>query len=198
MTRAQTARIDDEALENLEREFVGRARGRVLEIGAGDGENFGALPHDVQWQGLEPDAHRRDELGRRAREWGHTSPLLAAGAESIPLPDGSVDTVVGTYVLCTVQDVAATLAEARRVLAPGGRIIFVDHVAAPRGTWKRGLQQLATPITTRVDHGCHWNRDPEPFFAAAGFVPIDVRRHEVTARPWPAVPTLFFEGRRPA
>ena len=195
---ATADRIDDEELERLEREFMGRARGRVLEIGAGDGENFGAFPHDIEWFGLEPDGERRAELARRAREWGHRSVPLDAVGEAIPLPDGSVDTVVATYVLCSVKDVAATLAEVHRVLVPGGRVVFVDHVAAPPGTWKRGLQKVATPFSVRFDHGCHWDRDPQPELERVGFTAIDERRREVVARPFPAVPTYFFEGIRPA
>lgn len=191
---ARADRIDDDELERLERDFVARASGRVLEIGAGEGENFGALPVGVIWQGLEPDAERRSELARRAREWGHPSAPLDAVAEAIPLPDASVDAVMGTYVLCTVKDVAATLAEVRRVLVPGGRMIFVDHVAAPAGSWRRGMQHVATPFTRRFCHGCHWDRDPEPAFAAAGFRAVDVRRYDVLSRGWPSVPTLFFDG----
>ena len=103
--------IDDDALDELEREFVSRVRGRVLEIGAGEGENFGAFHPDVEWIGLEPDAKRRAELATRAREWKHSAVPLDARAESIPLPDHSIDAVVGTYVLCSVGDVDATLAE---------------------------------------------------------------------------------------
>jgi ubiquinone/menaquinone biosynthesis C-methylase UbiE len=133
------ALIDDAELDDLEREFVSRVRGRVLEIGAGDGENFGAFDPGVEWIGLEPDEKRRAELATRAREWKHASEPLDARAESIPLPDASVDAVVGTYVLCSVDDPAATLAEVRRVLVPGGRVIFVDHVIAPPGTLKRAV-----------------------------------------------------------
>src|SRR6478609_9603446 len=93
--------IDDDALDDLEREVLGRVRGRVLEIGAGAGENFGAWHPDVSWTGLEPDAKRRTELATRAREWRHEAPPLDAVAEAIPLPDASVDVVVGTYVLCS-------------------------------------------------------------------------------------------------
>ena len=106
-----TPLIDDDELDDLEREFVARVRGRVLEIGAGDGENFGAFDPDVEWQGLEPDATRRAELATRAKEWRHAAVPLDAKAESIPLPDHSVDAVVGTYVLCSASAAAWSLTE---------------------------------------------------------------------------------------
>jgi ubiquinone/menaquinone biosynthesis C-methylase UbiE len=191
------ALIDDAELDDLEREFVSRVRGRVLEIGAGDGENFGAFDPGVEWIGLEPDEKRRAELATRAREWKHASEPLDARAESIPLPDASVDAVVGTYVLCSVDDPAATLAEVRRVLVPGGRVIFVDHVIAPPGTLKRAVQRVATPISTRVCHGCHWDRDTERTLADAGFVGGDIRRLKVRSMPFGPVPMLLFDGRAP-
>lgn len=194
---ASMALITDAELDDLEREFISRVRGRVLEIGAGEGENFGAFDPGVEWVGLEPDAKRRAELSTRAREWRHTSEPLDARAESIPLPDHSVDAVVGTYVLCSVGDPAAALAEVRRVLVPGGRVIFVDHVVAPSGTLKRFVQRVATPISKRVCHGCHWDRDTERALVEAGFVGGDVRRMRVRSMPFGPVPMLLFDGRAP-
>lgn len=191
------ALITDAELDDLEREFVSRVRGRVLEIGAGEGENFGAFDPGIEWVGLEPDAKRRAELATRAREWRHASAPLDARAESIPLPDHSVDAVVGTYVLCSVGDPAATLAEVRRVLVPGGRVVFVDHVVAPPGTLKRAVQRVATPISKRVCHGCHWDRDTERALVDAGFAGGDIRRLRVRSMPFGPVPMLLFDGNAP-
>jgi ubiquinone/menaquinone biosynthesis C-methylase UbiE len=189
--------IGDDELDELEREFISRVRGRVLEIGAGDGENFGAFDPGVEWIGLEPDAKRRAELATRASEWKHASEPLDARAESIPLPDASVDAVVGTYVLCSVDDPAAVLAEVRRVLVPGGRVIFVDHVIAPPRTLKRAVQRVATPISKRVCHGCHWDRDTERALVEAGFVGRDIRRLRVRSMPFGPVPMLLFDATAP-
>lgn len=190
--------IDDDTMDDLERELLGRARGRVLELGAGLGENFGAFAPDVRWQGLEPDAKRRVELALRAREWGHEATVLDAPAEAVPLPAASVDTVVATYVLCTVEDVAAALVEARRVLVPGGRVLLVEHVLAPHSAVLRGLQRAATPFTVRWCGGCHQDRDPLPGLQEAGFTGIDVRHVRVHDRPLPPTPVLLYEGRAPA
>ena len=193
-----TPLIDDDQLDDLEREFVARVRGRVLEVGAGDGENFGAFDPGVEWVGLEPDGKRRAELATRAREWRHEAEPLDALAESIPLPDASVDAVVGTYVLCSVGDPAAALAEIRRVLVPGGRVVFVDHVLAPPRTLKRVVQRVATPFSKRFCHGCHWDRDTEQALASAGFTGVDVRRLRVRSMPFGPVPMLLFDGRAPS
>jgi ubiquinone/menaquinone biosynthesis C-methylase UbiE len=192
-----TPLIDDDQLDDLEREFVARVRGRVLEVGAGEGENFGAFDPGVEWVGLEPDDKRRAELATRAREWRHGAEPLDALAESIPLPDASVDAVVGTYVLCSVGDPAAALAEIRRVLVPGGRVVFVDHVLAPPRTLKRAVQRVATPFSKRFCHGCHWDRDTEQALASAGFTGVDVRRLRVRSMPFGPVPMLLFDGRAP-
>lgn len=194
---AKPALIDDDELDDLEREFVARVRGRVLEIGAGEGENFGALHPDVSWLGLEPDEARRSELTTRAREWGHHTAPLDATAEQIPLPDHSVDAVLGTYVLCSVTDPAVALAEVRRVLVPGGRVVFIDHVVAPPRTPKRLVQRVATPFTARFHHGCHWDRDTAKALADAGFITDEARRLRVRSMPFGPVPTLLFDGHAP-
>ena len=197
MDGARPELITDDALDDLEREAIGRVRGRVLEIGAGEGENFGALHPDVEWVGLEPDAERRGELATRAREWRHPAVPLDAVAEAIPLPDASVDAVVGTYVLCSVTDQGAALAEVRRVLRPGGRVVFVDHVVAPPRTLKRAIQRMVTPCSVRFCHGCHWDRDTGAALAAAGFVGDDVRLVRVPSFPFGPTRVLLFSGHVP-
>lgn len=188
-------RISQDDLAELEREWVGRARGRVLELGAGDGQNFGAFSPDIEWSGIEPDDKRRAELAQRAREWGHTSAPIDAVGERMPVPTASVDALVATYVLCSVTDVAQVLAEARRVLVPGGRVLFIDHVVAPEGTVRRGLQRAMTPLSARFCHGCHWDRDPSRELERAGFAHLEMRRVEVRAVPGLAVPVLLYDGR---
>ncbi|WP_430645191.1 class I SAM-dependent methyltransferase [Agromyces sp. GXS1127] len=189
--------ITDDELDDLEREAIGRVRGRVLEIGAGEGENFGAFDHEVEWLGLEPDAERRVELATRAREWRHPAEPLDAVAERIPLEDASVDAVVGTYVLCSVTDQAAALAEVRRVLRPGGAVVFVDHVAAPPRTLKRGIQRAVTPFSRRFCHGCHWDRDTGAALAEAGFEVDEARLVRVPSFPFGPTRVLVFRGRAP-
>ncbi len=195
---AKPQMIDDDALDDLERELIGRAAGRVLELGAGRGENFGAFAPDVIWHGLEPDAERRVELARRAREWRHEAAPMDAVAEHVPLAAASIDTVVATYVMCTVSDVDAALREARRVLVPGGRVLLVEHVLAPHSATMRALQHIATPFTKRWCGGCHQDRNPLPALRAAGFTDVEVRHRRVHDRPLPPESILLYEGRAPA
>lgn len=142
--------------------------GTVLEIGAGAGANVVFVPSGVRWIGLEPNPYLRDRL-RQAAARLRDAHAVAGTAERIPLADGTVDVVVSTLVLCSVADQDRVLAEVRRVLRPGGRFVFCEHVAAPRGTWSRRGQRLIAPITRRFDAGCDPARETGAAIERAGF-----------------------------
>jgi len=148
--------------------------GTVLEIGAGGGANFGRLPSRTGWIGMEPDRRARTRLARRASAAGRPQRILAARAEEIPLPDASVDAVVATVVLCSVADPPRVVTEVRRVLRPGGRFIFFEHVAAPDGTMSRRLQGMFAPLTRRFDRGCDPTRTTEATIRGAGFATVEI------------------------
>jgi len=113
------------------RALLAQARGRVLELGAGTGLNLAHYPADVATLVVsEPDAAMRARLARRVERAGRHARVVEASAEALPFADATFDTVVSTMVLCTVQDVGAALAEIRRVLAPGGRLLLIEHVRA--------------------------------------------------------------------
>ena len=105
----------------------------ILEIGAGTGANLHHLPADTHLYALEPSLRMHDRLRRRCAAVGVQVTILASGAETIPLPDASVDEVICSLVLCTTPDPGRVLAEVRRVLKPGGRFRFVEHVASRLG-----------------------------------------------------------------
>lgn len=168
------------------RDLIRSLSGTVLEIGAGSGANFADLPDHVEWIGLEPNRRARAQLTRTAA--GRR--VLAAGAEQIPLPEASVDGVLSTVVLCSVADLPATLAELRRVLRPGGRFVFVEHVAAPRGTWTYRLQKLAAPFTRRFDRGCNPARDIAAAIEAAGFTTTELDHYTMPG----LIPIPFIAG----
>lgn len=158
-----------DAYTRLKTQLVGRLSGRVLELGAGRGSNFALLGPDVAWVGIEPAGKRRRQLARE----GHQ--VLAATAEALPLGDGSVDAVLATIVLCSVRDQDTALAEAARVLRPGGRFVFFEHVAAPPGTWFRRWQQASAPVNRVIDHGCDPARETWRALERAPFRELEVR-----------------------
>jgi ubiquinone/menaquinone biosynthesis C-methylase UbiE len=125
------------------RALLASARGRVLELGAGSGLNLAHYPAEIGELVLsEPEPAMRARLERRIARSGRDATVVAARAEALPFAGGAFDTVVSTLVLCTVQDPVAAVRELRRVLAPGGRLLFVEHVrsATPRlARWQRRL-----------------------------------------------------------
>jgi SAM-dependent methyltransferase len=152
-------------------ELVGRARGRTLEIGAGNGYN---LPHYgdgvTDLVVTEPSPHMVRLLHRQliaqpplVGAWE----LVAAGAERLPFDDASFDTVVAVYVHCTIPDPGAALREIARVLRPGGRYLFLEHVRSPDSAALGRLQDIVDKPHTVVAAGCHPNRRFERLLAAS-------------------------------
>ncbi len=149
--------------------IVSAAEGRVLEIGIGSGLNLPFYGRGVQHViGLDPSP-KLLAMARRARR-AQTQPVefIESSAESIPLAAASIDTVVMTWVLCSIPDSARALAEVRRVLKPGGRLLFVEHGRAPEPNvvW---WQDCLTPAWKRVGGGCHLNRAIAGLIEGAGF-----------------------------
>ncbi|MBA3889708.1 MAG: methyltransferase domain-containing protein [Gemmatimonadaceae bacterium] len=152
------------------RALLGGLEGRVLEIGPGGGVNFEFYAATVtEWIGVEPNPYAHDRLRAVAAEHRVPARLLDGGAESIALPDESVDAVVSTLVLCSVGDQRAALAEVHRVLRPGGRFVFVEHVAAPRGTLLRRVQRLVRAPWRVAGGGCEPDRETWHAVEQAGF-----------------------------
>jgi ubiquinone/menaquinone biosynthesis C-methylase UbiE len=159
----------------LKDRLIADVSGTVLEIGAGRGRNLPKYSRGVRWIGLEPDEKRCRQLGKLAESFGQHEPVLCSGAEAIPLPDNSVDAVVATVVLCSVDQPAQVLSEVQRVLRPGGVFVFFEHVIAPPGTWFRRFQHFAAPFSRRFDHGCDPTRETWHDIEAAGFAKLDLR-----------------------
>ena len=164
-------------------------RGVVLDLGAGSGIAADHLSTDVAWWALEP-ARRLDPALRQRLDDRPSARLLQAPAEHIPLADATVDAVVASTVLCSVRDVAAVLAEVRRVLRPASPLVFFEHVGAPQGSRTRRLQGLYAPFSRAFDHGCDPRRDTEHAIRGAGFGAVDIVRTEAPG-PWGTVEPLI-------
>jgi SAM-dependent methyltransferase len=158
------------------RALLGRLRGDVVEIGPGAGANMPYFDPGVRWVGVEPNPYMDRYLERAAAQAGLPIEIRRGVAERLPLADRSVDAVVATHVLCSVEDPAAALAEARRVLRPGGRLVFLEHVGAPPDTPTRRLQALVRPLWALCADGCRPDRDTERLIRAAGFAEVRVER----------------------
>ncbi|MFB9733095.1 class I SAM-dependent methyltransferase [Ornithinimicrobium kibberense] len=163
------------------------AVGTVLEIGFGSGLN---LPHYragvERVLAAEPSDRAWEIAGDRIAEFGRPVERVSPDAARIPLPDGSVDTVVSTWSLCTVPDVRAALAEARRVLRPDGALHFVEHSRAPEKAVRR-VQDAIQPVWGPVAGGCHVTRDVPGLVRAAGFEVVTDEAYLTRfppARPW--------------
>jgi SAM-dependent methyltransferase len=155
--------------------FVDLASSEVVELGAGVGANLPYLPAGSHLIAVEPSLRMHDALRQRAREAGVELTLVPHGAESIPIPDASVDEVICSLVLCTVEDPARVLAEVRRILRPGGRFRFVEHVAAPEWSPRRWLQRAIRRPWAWLYEGCDLERDTASQVRGAGFTDVDVQ-----------------------
>jgi ubiquinone/menaquinone biosynthesis C-methylase UbiE len=158
------------------RRLAARARGRVLEIGAGTGSQLRWYGAGLEVTAVEPDPDMARRALRRAAGAAARVRVIEAPAEALPFADGSFDTAVATFCLCTVADPAAALSELRRVLVPGGRLLAIEHVHL---SWQPGrrLQSLAAPAWASVAGGCRLDRDTVAAVGGAGFDVLEERRH---------------------
>jgi ubiquinone/menaquinone biosynthesis C-methylase UbiE len=148
----------------------------VVEIGAGVGANLDYLRSGTRLIAVEPSLQMHDRLRERAADAGVELELLARGAESLPLEDAAYDEVICSLVLCTAADPDRVLAEVRRILRPGGRFRFVEHVAAPRWSPRRWLQRTVRRPWAWLFEGCTLDRDTATRLRAAGFRDVRLER----------------------
>jgi ubiquinone/menaquinone biosynthesis C-methylase UbiE len=168
------------------------ADGRVLEIGIGSGLNLPFYPARVsEIVGLEP-APRLTAMARHASSRSSFPVTFIEGsAETIPLDRNSVDTVVSTWTLCSIPEAERALREMRRVLKPGGRLLFAEHGRAPDAGVRKWQDRL-TPVWKHITGGCHLNRPIGALIENAGFV-IEVLETGYMQGPRPM--TFIYEGR---
>ena len=158
--------------------FAGIETGTVLEIGAGAGANVRYLPVGTRLIAVEPNPRMHDRLRRRCRRAGIDLTILPGGAEAIPRADGTIDEAICSLVLCTVSDAARVLAELRRVLRPGGRFRFVEHVVAPRRGVRRAVQHAIRRPWGWVFEGCNPGKDTVGLLQAVGFHALELEQRK--------------------
>ena len=184
-------------IEKQRAKVVPRARGHVVEIGIGSGLNLPFYdPAKVERvTGIDPDAH----IWKRAQDRVASVPFpverLGLSAEGLPLADGCADTVVCTYTLCTIPDPLAALGEMKRILAPGGAILFTEHGRAPDARVAKWQNRLE-PAWKRLAGGCHMSRDIPALFRKAGLALTEAEEMYI---PGPKILSYnYFGEARPA
>jgi SAM-dependent methyltransferase len=157
--------------------FAGIRRGDVVELGPGVGANFSYVPPGSRLLAVEPNGAMHAELAGRAAARGIHLELIDAPAEALPLPDSSVDEVICSLVLCTVEDPSAAIAEVLRVLRPGGTFRFVEHVASHAASPRRWIQAAIAKPWSWIFEGCRLCRDTAHLIEQAGFSRTEITRH---------------------
>ncbi len=166
-------------------ELLGRARGCTVDIGSGTGLNLPHYPDDLDELVLvEPDAAMRARLEKRLRRSGSRTRLVDAPAERLPFADRSVDTVVSSFVLCTVTAPDLALLEIARVLRSDGQLLFIEHVRSDSPTLARWQDRLDRPWS-RFAGGCRCNRATAELIVSCGLELADV-----CDASWPAMPPI--------
>lgn len=185
------ARIYDRFMAATEQACLARWRGElladlrdeVLEVGAGTGANLPYYSAAVENLVLsEPEPAMRKQLEQKLASQAHAAQqveIAAALSHQLPYEAGRFDAVVCTLVLCSVPDVAASLAEVRRVLKPGGKFVFIEHVRDEQRAGRRLLQHAVQPAWRLIAGGCHLTRRTEQLIEGAGFEIQQIERESM-------------------
>ena len=172
---------EDACLTEWRKDLLGNVNGHVLEVGAGTGVNLSFYPRSVQRIVMsEPDPHMRAKLGDRLAAENTTSAEVSdSSLETLPFPDGEFDFVTCMLVLCSVPDLKQAIAEVRRVLVPGGRLVFLEHVAADNRPDRLKWQRRLEPLWKRISGNCHLTRRTEQAILDGGFLLERIKRESM-------------------
>lgn len=165
----------------------------VVEFGSGPGTNLRYLRPRTRLVAVEPNPAMHASLRQAAHERNIDLELLPHSADDVPLPDASVEAVICTLVLCTVPDPTAALAEARRILAPGGRFVFIEHVAADPAAHRllATQQRLLRRPWRWLFEGCELHRPTGELVEAAGFTSVELRAGTAQPALLPVAPMVW-------
>lgn len=184
--------INDTFLAPLVQErirLLAHARGDVLELGMGTGLNLAHYGELSSLSSIEPSSVMRAKAEERAQELGKVVRFETAFAEQLPFTDESFDTVVSTFVLCSVRDLDRSLQEIRRVLRPGGRFLALEHVRSESRNIA-AMQDFVVPVWKRLLGGCHPNRNIGPMPARQAGLKVITLEHFDTKQPFLIKPHL--------
>lgn len=162
----------------------------LVEIGPGAGANFRYYRPGTRITAIEPNVKMHARLRQRAAKYQLQLKIVAGGAESIPVPAESAGTIVGTLVLCSVNDVSRVLSEVHRVLRPGGRYIFLEHVAAKRRSIASVEQWLLHRVWGKLFAGCRVNQDTLSLIESSPFDSLAYEEFELAANTLPFSPHI--------
>jgi ubiquinone/menaquinone biosynthesis C-methylase UbiE len=183
-----SAEVDKTGLGKLRHELIDGLCGDVLEVGAGSGAMFHRYGPDVRVTAIEPDDDFRAAAERAATGAAASIRVLPGTAEALAAGDGSMDAVVVSMVLCSVQSVPRALGEFQRVLKPGGQLRLLEHVRSDHGM-AGVLMDVFNPVWLRLNQmGCHWNRRTVESVGRAGFRIESVTDYKLFH---PALPAAF-------
>jgi ubiquinone/menaquinone biosynthesis C-methylase UbiE len=179
-------------LDRYRQRAIASARGLVLEIGVGPGRNLALYGPAVECVcAIDPSPELLRLAGQRAGDAPVPVSLVRASGEQLPFADAIFDTVVTTWALCSIADPVAALIETRRVLKPGGCLVFAEHGLSPEPRVAR-WQHCLTPCWRRIGGGCHLDRRMDDLIRAAGFRLAAIETGYMTGpKPW----TFMYQGR---
>jgi ubiquinone/menaquinone biosynthesis C-methylase UbiE len=196
---ARTSLLMDRGLEPHRRTLLSGLSGRVIEVGAGNGLNFPHYPDTVtEVVAVEPEPRLRAIAETYATKTTVPIKILDGLADHLPADDASCDAAVASLVLCTVPDQSRALAEISRVLKPGGRLHFLEHVQAGSPGRRRVQKTLDSTVWPWFGGGCHCGRDTRTAIERAGFVidHIDHLTKADTGLPFPTEPQILGTATR--
>src|SRR5512133_3563221 len=156
--------------------------GLVVEIGPGSGVNFDYLPAGTDWIGIEPNELLHPGLMAKAAQREIRARLILSASEHIPLEDNCADIVICTFVLCSVKIPSKVIAEMKRVLKPGGKLILIEHVASETSKGLYFVQNLFNPLTLLLADGCNSNRKTLSLIERAGFSRLDINHYTIKVK----------------
>jgi SAM-dependent methyltransferase len=181
----------DRVYGGRKRAIFGGLPARVVEIGPGPGANLRYYAPGTTVIAVEPNPRMHPALRENAARYGLKLEIRGVGGERMDIATASVAAVVGTLVLCTVENPRQVVSEIYRILKPGGRYLFLEHVAAPPESGLRRLQGVLQPFWKWLFEGCHLNRDTHRVLGEAGFRRVEMDCFMLSSAVMPFTPHIF-------